>query len=815
MAARAIPSYSGTSDTFPTLEDGSCPHCRRQVLKRSATWPFCCEGCRTVRELLLAGGFERYYDLRGSERIPPPDLSEPRRSRAWLDAELETLRNAGGDLATLEVDLAGIHCAACVWLIEESFRRQPGAAAITVNPLLGRMRATFEPQRFAAEQWIDTVESFGYRFRPRGSAPRPESHGLLVRFGVVAALALQGMLFGFAFHFGLSKSDGEIYSVLSLLSLGISTTVVLVGGQPFFRSAWQGLRHRLAHLDLPIAVGIVLVFGISLVQWWKGEVERAFFDTLNVFIALMLGGRLLERRALEKNRGYLLGNETIGSLPVRRLRDRRRELVAGHDVVAGDRLLIAPGEWVPVRGRIVGPAGQISREWITGESVPEAVAVGETLEAGSLNTGSVAFEVEALEPFETSRLAELFQFSETRATPSRGPARFWDLASRYWIAVVFLLGILGFSLWIPAGIEQALAVTAALLVVTCPCAIGIAIPLARQLTMARLREAGCFVRNEGVLDRVGAVAKVVFDKTGTLTLPIPAASNQMKVESLSLEAAQVAYNLALRSRHPKAQSLLEVLEARGATYEADWIVIERVGFGSEATIASKTWRLGRATWAAPGAGREGTLLSCDGIPILELAEEEAERPGIRRLLEGLAGRGFELWIFSGDRCERVETLARTLGFPTSRSLGELSPERKAQLLEQLDRGDTLYLGDGVNDLPAFRTALLAGAPPTEAPAVPSRSDFFLHGPSLEGLEALFEEAGVLAVQERQLLFASLIYNAFAVSGALAGWITPLLAALIMPLSSLGLVARTGWWHRSRGVLSASPHPQLSLPSEAS
>lgn len=557
---------------------------RRTLLLRGLSPGAWASGGRGVRALLRAAGADARLTAEG-------DLSP-----------LEGLAGGGAPAAPSEPERdrerRACHrrdsCTGCVWLLQESFRRRPGAGDVLVDPLQGGLRARFDPKVFDFQGWVDEVESFGYRLYSQGSKPVASSHGLLVRFGIVAALALQGMLFGFAFHFGLNRSEGEVYHLFSGLTLAISAMVVLVGGEPFFRAAWQGLRRGLAHLDLPIATGIGLVFLISLVQWLQGAAEQAYFDSFNVFVALMLAGRLLEQRALERNRGFLRSEESFGSLWVRRLSGGIATLIPSREVEPGDQLLIAPGEWVPVQSRLLSSQAWISREWMTGESQVEVVPSQSDLEAGSLNAGTETFQAEALEPFESSRLVSLLEVPSGRIEPDSGPPRFWHLVGRFWVAAVFLCAGFGALLWWKEGLDSTLRVVAAVLVVTCPCAVGIAIPLARKLATSRLRRQGCWIRNEGVLERVGAIRKVVFDKTGTLTISGLRQGFLEKLAVLPEEAIQAAYNLALGSRHPRIRGLADLLVPLGGRYHEGITVTELPGLGCETRLRDKTWRLGKA-----------------------------------------------------------------------------------------------------------------------------------------------------------------------------------------------------------------------------
>jgi len=781
-----------SEETTPT--DGTrCRHCRNPVPAGAATAPFCCRGCEAVHGLLLARGFERYYELAGdSVGTPPPAAADGNApSHGWLEPLLEQAPCAG-ELTTLELDVQGVHCAACVWLMQETFRRREGSGAITVNPALGKVSLAYHSGRFDPEAWLADVEAFGYRFGPPHKQPSRASTDLPIRLGVSAALTVNLMIFSVSFYFGLAPKDGDLFSFFSWLSLLLATAVVAVGGWPFFRSALAGLSRGFAHLDLPIAVGILLVYATSLARMREGRGDLAYFDTLGVFITLMLTGRFLQERLIERNRRFLLEDEGAEDLFVRRIEASRLRSVPAPRVRAGDRLLVAPGELVPVDAVVAGAAsGAVSSDWIDGESEPRAVEPGERVAAGSFNAGRSALDLLATTDFADSPLVALLTRSR-RAAGERSPRRLWDRIGRAWVAGVLTSAGLGVLLWLPAGPERALEVAAALLVVTCPCAIGIAIPLAQELTLHRLRRSGCFVRDEGLLDRLPAVRKILFDKTGTLTLGRLELAQPARLAGLSLAARDAAFDLAARSGHPAARAIAAALEGAGARFDAAAATYEAPGQGIELRRDGATWRLGRAAWAVAGSDAGGTVLARDGALVAELPLAEVPRPDARAELARLAGRGYQIWLLSGDAPDRVARLASALDVPAERALGGLDPEAKAERVAELDRGDTLYLGDGVNDALAFARAHAAGTPAIDRPVMPGRSDFFLLGEGLAPLAATLAGAAELRRVTRRLLAAAVVYNLGAVTAALAGWVAPVTAAVAMPTSTLALIAFTVW-----------------------
>ncbi len=738
--------------------------------------------------LLAAEGLDRYYRLVSGVR-PPVNPSRPD-SHAWLGPLAEAAKaSARGDTRTLELDVQGISCAACIWLNQELFRRH-GGLNLTINPALGTASLVYG-EGFDPFAFVTHVESFGYRFGPPRKEAARERDGLTWRLGVTAAVTINVMLFSISFHFGLSPADPEIFRLFTALSLVLATVAVAVGGWPFFTAAARALKAGVLHLDLPIALGIALVFAVSLAQARSGRGDLAYLDTLCTFITLMLFGRWLQRRLVERNRRFLLEDDGADGIWVRRVAGPSLETVRAPQVREGDLLLIAPGDVVPVDG-VSQAAAEVSTEWIDGEPASRPVAALAPLKAGSVNAGRAAFTLRAVQGFSDSRLGPLLRSSE----PVRRDAphlRFWDLAARRWVVTVLAAAALGFALWLHAGLPRAIDVAVGLLVVTCPCAIGLAVPLAYELTQQALRRQGFFARRLDVLDRLLAVKQVLFDKTGTLTLGTLVPSHPEQLAQLTKEARDAAFNLAARSSHPVSACLARELERSGAVFDERMQVSEVPGRGVEGRDAQGAlWRLGREDWALGGAGAQaaGTALTRDGDKVADLSVREVMRHDAPVELAALQREGRAVWLLSGDASERVRAVADRLGVPPERALGGLSPEEKAGVVSRLDRGDTLYLGDGVNDAPAFAAAALSGTPAIERPVLPARSDFFLLGGGLSPLRAALESAAKLRRVVRVLLGVSLAYNALAIAFGLLGVLTPVRAAVAMPLSTISLLVYT-------------------------
>ncbi|WP_164021334.1 heavy metal translocating P-type ATPase [Pyxidicoccus trucidator] len=773
----------------------SCLHCGSSVPVGAVARGFCCAGCEAVYGLLREQGLTRYYQLTQGKDAPAP---EPRKDRgfAWLEPLVARAEATPGPVCALELDVQGIHCAACVWLMNELFRRQQGGAGLTVDPALGKVHMQWRRGAFDVGGFLRSVEGFGYLFGPSRKYPEAASLDLPIRLGICAALAMNVMLFSISFYVGLTPDDAEVFRLFTRLSLALSTGVVLVGGWPFFRSAVQGLRRGVPHLDLPIALGILLVFGTSLVQARGGRGDLAYFDTLNTFVTLMLVGRWLQQRVLERNRRFLLDDDGADGLFVRREEGARLATVRASEVREGEVLVIAPGDLVPVDAVLLDSDARVSTDWITGEPGERSVAVGGELPAGAFNAGREAVRVRAAQAFTDSPLVALLR----RAPPGAGGAavhtRFWEKVSRRWVVTVLGVSALGLALWWPAGPDKALEVAVALLVVTCPCAIGIATSLAYELVQARLRRGGFFVRSPDLMDRLPRVRQVLFDKTGTLTLGRLELVDRASVEALAPEARDVAFDLTSRSNHPASRCLSAALARVGARFAPEARVTEHPGQGVELTREGVCWRLGRAPWALAGQGVappvSGPVLSREGLLVASFALRESVRSDARREVQALQAEGRAVWLISGDAPARVRELAEALGIPTSQALGGQRPEDKAATVASLDSADTLYLGDGVNDSLAFERALCAGTPAIDRPVMPGKSDFFLLGEGLASIREALRLSLRLRAVVRRLLVLAIGYNVVAVTVCLAGWMTPLRAAVAMPATSLATVLFTVW-----------------------
>ncbi|MEY4509829.1 MAG: hypothetical protein RLZZ450_1951 [Pseudomonadota bacterium] len=764
-----------------------CFHCRT-ALPEGADDGFCCRGCRSVFTLLQSSGLDRYYTLRGDRTLSPVNAEPATHEQPWLDVIVASLAQRPG-VHRIQLDVQGIQCGACVWLMEALFKRQPDGYQISVNPALGRMSLSVGAS-FAAADFVHAVESFGYRLGSAKKVSSSESQGLLLRTGICLALAINTMLLSTSTYFGLER--GPIFDLVQQASFTMATLSALVGGSYFAQRAVAGLRRGVLHLDLPIALGMGLAYVGSTLSLFYAGARASYLDTVSVFIALMLVGRLLQERLVEKNRRSLLSTDGASALLARRVVAGRTELVACAELREGDALLVCPGEIVPVAARLDDAQATCALDWISGESEPRSFVAGDSLIAGAINAASTALRATALGAFDRSDLDALLRDDATGKVRLRGD--FWDRVARVYAGLVLLATAVGAGIWALRGASllEVLDVSTAVLVVTCPCAFGIATPLAYELAVAGLRGAGLFVRDGSFFERCARVRRVVFDKTGTLTTGSLELRDPQVLALLSRAEREVLYDLTAQSNHPKSAAIARALSHREPDLALSGLpAVEVAGRGMECRRGDVVYRLGEPSWAAARLSTNaGPVFSADRIARALLGTREVPRPDAAREAQALAADGYELWIASGDTQQRAEAMGMELGIPLKRSLGDLTPDGKRAAIERIDlaRNDTLMIGDGINDGPALSRAACSGTPAIDRPFVPARTDFYFLTPGLSPIRQVLRTSKRVRRVVQSALWFALAYNVFAVALSYAGLMRPWLAAVLMPASSLVVLA---------------------------
>ncbi|MCB9712338.1 MAG: cadmium-translocating P-type ATPase [Myxococcales bacterium] len=780
-----------------------CVHCGLPAPARDDGAPsFCCAGCRTVHGLLHDAGLGDYYDLRSSLEAPPsghpaaPAGQELHARYAHLDdPELARVHGMAPGRATLE--LAGLHCAACVWVLERLPRLLPGVSSARVDYGRGRIHLQWDPEQVSLSTLAATLDRLGYPPRLRTEDADAErarrTRSELWRLAVTGALTGNVMLLTFALYGGASDADATMARFMELLSLLLAVPAVAWGALPFYRGAWSGLRAGVLHMDLPISLGIIAGFSASAVATLTGTGEP-YYDSVTALVFLLLVGRFVQQRGQQRvaTRGELWQGLVPG-MAERRQGDEWVQVYATA-LRPGDRLRVRTGERMAADGHVREGRGHVDLSMLTGESRPEPVAPGRRVLAGSINTGPpLEIEVEAVGS--ATRLGQVVERLGS-ADAERAPvARMADRLAGWFVATVIGLSVVGgITWWLHAGPTRAFEVVVSLLVVSCPCALGLATPLALTVARGRAARAGFVVRSTAALEALASARRVVLDKTGTVT------EGAVRVvdpgEPGHAEALRLAAVLERDARHPLADALRRWgREDGGDDRDPPTDVVEHPGRGVEGRVGEHRLRVGSPRWIEPPASHRSRLeellargltpvvIEVDGEVAAVIGLGDRLRPEAAEVVRRLRAHGYSVGLRSGDHPRIVRAVADALGIDDAR--GGLAPEDKAAEIS----GDLscVMVGDGINDALALRTAAVGVAVGGGAEAALAVADVYLQQPGLGPLWELLRGARrARAVVRRNLTF-SLVYNLSFASLALAGLVTPLLAAILMPLSSLTVV----------------------------
>jgi len=772
---------------------------------------FCCFGCQSVCSAIFEAGLQGYYQRtpEGALLAPPPE--PPKDVEIYdFDEVQQEFATCSGDIRDIHLLVEGIHCAACVWLIERGLQRVPGVLSANVNLAAKRLHLRWDNRRSKLSDVLRALARIGYAAVPYDPESaegviKKANRAMLFRL-FFAGFAMMNMLWvSIALYSGANQD--EFRDFFHWVGLALATPTLLYAGYPFYRGAFGGLRGGRLTMDMPIAIGLSVTYAYSLyVTVSASKTGEVYFDTVTNLIFVILIGRYLEgmfrHQAISATKRLMELQPRVAIV----MREGEEQMTPIRGVKPGDRVLIKPGYQVPVDGVVIEGHSSIDESMLSGESAPVSKSVGAPVSAGTLNTsGALLVEVRTL--LQDTTLAKIIRLVE-EAQSSKAPIqRLADTIVPWFVLVTLICAALTFFIWNAQDFEIALMAATSVLIITCPCALGMATPMSIAVASGLGAKHGILIKNGLVLETLSKVTHFVFDKTGTLTegrmsvAQLHVAPGVSKEEILRDAAAVERY-----SEHSAAKAIVAEAVAQQLNYR-DIAVTgfqATAGLGVAANINGQSVLLGSAEWLTRrGVALDAALqaqtheLEAQAMSCVHIAMGDAHlavfaladklRGDARQLIGELRAAGIAMTMLSGDRRPVAEAIARQLGGMAV--IAEVLPQDKDQAIRQLQQQGAVVamVGDGINDAPALIRADVGIALGSGTDVSVESADIVLMHNELDKvrLATLLSRRTLRTI--KQNIGLSFVYNAIMVPLAMLAMVTPLVAAITMPVSSLVVI----------------------------
>ena len=705
------------------------------------------------------------------------------------------IRATAPDRAHIDFLVPEMHCAGCISKIERTLAAQTGVFAARANLTSHRVGVEFDATAGSPDAMLSAIESLGYTARPFDAAVLDAAGSDKTAKELIRAVAVAGfaagniMLLSVSVWSGASDATRDLFHWISAL---IALPAIAYAGRPFFRSAWRALSARSLNMDVPISLAVILASCVSLYET-ATHGEHAWFDASIGLLFFLLVGRCLDHRMRDVARSAAARLLSLSARSAKRLEpDGTSMHVPIGEVAPNDIVQVTVGERVPVDGVVLEGVSDIDRSMLTGESDPEPIAGGGKVFAGALNlTGPLTIRVTART--DSTLLADIVRLMETAERSSNHFVRIADRASRLYAPVVHVLAAATFFGWLAVGggWHEALMACVAVLIITCPCALGLAVPAVQVVSSGLLLRRGIMLKDGSALEKLAGVDTVVFDKTGTLTRGEP---QLVETPLADVRLWGVAAALGGASRHPLARSLASAVAGRGIEPVLLQNIAERAGSGMEGEWNGETVRLGRREWI----GATGDYSTCSGRSEIWLRIgkqrpvpfrfEDALRPDAAATVHDLKTLGLKVMLISGDHSKAVASAAKRAGIDVWRA--HCLPTDKAGALTSLRAAGkrVLMVGDGINDAPALASADVSMSPATASDISQTAAGLVFTGQRLEPVVTAIKTARAARGTIFENIAMAIAYNALAVPIAITGHATPLIAAIAMSTSSILVTA---------------------------
>jgi len=777
---------------------------------------FCCSGCKGVCEAIHAAGLEGFYRRTGADELLAPPPEPPRDLEHYdLDAVQQAFTDTSARCRDIQLQVEGIHCAACVWLIENGLQSLPGVEEARVNLTGRRLRLRWDSERLRLSRVLARLAALGYAAVPfdpeaaEGALAR-ENRDLLFRLAWAGFAMMNLLWISIALYSGADQ--GEFRGLFHWLGFALATPTLLYSGAPFFRGAWAGLRHARLGMDLPIAIGVSVTYGYSLaVTLGLGDQGHVYWDTVVNFLFVILLGRYLE--ALSRRRAVASTQRLFDLQPrVATVLDAHGEpcLVAVRAITPGMTVLVRPGERIAVDGEVIAGESGVDESMLSGESRPVAKGPGATVAAGTLN-GAGALRLRVGGVLAETALGRIIALVES-AQSSRAPIqRLADRVVPWFVAATLGLALVTFMIWVRHDLDSALMAATAVLIVTCPCAFGLATPMAVAVASGRGAARGILIKHGAVLERLSAIRHLVFDKTGTLTEGRPSLVSVEATDGFDeAELLRLAASLEQASEHPLAAAIVRGAQTRELTLEPPEDFASHTGQGVTGRVAGRMVAVGTAALleglgidgrplreaaeTRRGQGQTVMLVALDGRAVGLLGVADPIKSTTPEALAVLAAEGVEVIMLTGDHRATATAVAEQLGI--ARFEAGVRPERKGAIVKELQAEGRIVAmaGDGINDAPALAQAQVGLAMGTGTDVAMESAGITLVKGDLRGIARARQLSHATLRNIRQNLMFAFGYNGLGVpiaAGALYPFfgllLSPMIAAAAMSFSSVSVI----------------------------
>lgn len=792
----------------PTMP-AQCAHCGEpcpNLILGPDERVFCCQGCRSVYEILQQNDLCSYYEREGAIGVSMRTNRVTNDHFAVLD-DPGTARHllvfASSELHRVIWTIPTLHCASCVWLLEQLNRLDTGVLASRVDILRKSLSVDFDPRRTTLRHIAETLSSIGYEplLRLEGTDGMPLDRGtraMYTRLGLAGFAAGNTMLMGIAQYLAGPGAVGpELRTTFDVISVLLSIPVLLYSAAPWFTGARSALRQRKLNLDVPVATGILVLFVRSIVDILGGHSE-GYLDSFNGLVFFLLIGRLFQQKAFDAlsfDRSY----RSFFPLSVRVERSASLEVIPIEQVTLGDVLVVRNGEVVPCDSVLESEAGYIDYSFVTGESLPVESVKGSTIYAGGRVTGR-ALRLIAVKNVSHSELAAMWDRSSHRKERA-AYLNLSDTFGRWFILAALVIAVLGALLWLP-DMHMAFNVLTAVLIIACPCALTIAAPITLGTAMGRLGSLGIYLKNVGTLLELDRIDTIYFDKTGTLS--VPAHTLRFEGRMLSNAEQEALRSVASHSAHPVSRAIA------GDQFVIDKanVILEEIGQGLRGSANGYQISIGSPGFIAAVTGAKvqnvetvAAAVAVDGVYAGAFVIEPQLRPGVDAMIDTLR-QDKQIRLISGDS-ERDRTLLAPLFGEEQLAFRQAPQDKVAEIERAHDCGHrVLMVGDGLNDAGAMNTSDVAIAVTDETATLVPACDVIMRATSLTALPSLLSYARRMKHTILASFIFSMVYNVIGLALAIMGLLSPLIAAIMMPASSILVIALSvgsARWNTRRSV----------------